>query len=153
LNIYVLLFHYVLDTRLNSMLNRFRFFWFTIILESLDNNCELRSNPSQVLEISIVDLIAKNDVLIDLIIDFPNLNSFSTCFDSTSPCRIATTWAIEDCFSPSFNKHKRVMFNSCRAWIISSLHKWSVWSTMSIKLPSLCSVQAYINTFLGHFFI
>jgi hypothetical protein len=45
------------------------------------------------------------------------------------------------------------MFNSCRVWITSSLHKWSVWSTMSIKLPSLCSLQAYINTFIGHFYI
>jgi hypothetical protein len=45
------------------------------------------------------------------------------------------------------------MFNSCRAWITSSLHKWSVWSTMSIKLPSLCSFQTYINTFLGQFCI
>jgi hypothetical protein len=81
------------------------------------------------------------------------LSSFSTRFDSTSPCSIATTWAIEGRFSPSFNKHKRTMFNSCHAWIISSLHKWSVWSSMSIKLPSLCSLQAYINTFLGHFFI
>ncbi len=149
----MLLFHCVLDVRFSSMLYRLLFFWFTLILESLDSNCELLSNPSEVLEISIVDLIADNDVLIDLIIDFPNLSSFSTRSDSTSPCSIATTLAIEGRFSPSFNKHKRATFNSCRAWITSSLHKWSVWSTMSIKLPSLCSLQACINAFLGHFCI
>ncbi len=68
--IYLLLFHCVLDTRLSSMLDRFNFFWFIVILESLDNNCELSSNPSQVLKISIIDIITENDdVLIDLIID------------------------------------------------------------------------------------
>jgi hypothetical protein len=52
------------------MLDRFNFFWFIVILESLDNNCELSSNPSQVLKISIIDIIIENDdVLIDLIID------------------------------------------------------------------------------------
>jgi hypothetical protein len=27
----------------------------------------------------------------------------------------------------------------------SSLSKWRFWSTISIKLPSLCNVQAYTN--------
>ncbi len=84
---------------------------------------------------------------------FLNLSSFSTHSHSTSPCSMATTWATEGHLSPSFNKHKKYMFNNYCVWIISSLHKWSVWSTMTIKLPSLCSVQAYINIFLGHFFI
>ncbi len=43
------------------MLDRFNFFWFVVILKSLDNNCELSSNLSQVLKISIIDLITEND--------------------------------------------------------------------------------------------
>jgi len=49
------------------MLDRFNFFWFTLILESLDNNCELLSNPYEVLEISIVLVLEKNTIFLRLV--------------------------------------------------------------------------------------